>query len=437
MSAGLSAELAEAIQRCNACGFCQANCPIYQEMFDETACPRGRVRLFRSVLEGQQELTPTYLKKIERCIGCMACTAVCPSGVQPHKVILAARAHATERKGLPKLKALAIKELLPNEGAHGLAFALASYAQRLGVSHLVPSELVPQGIDLTSFPLTSRPFRSQVPVHHPSLGQNRERVAFFVGCMIDHSLPQVGHAALRVLSHIGAEVIVPRELRCCGLPLIMSGDLEAARVLAADNLRILAALPVDRIVTACASCGNALRNEYRDLFEDDDLAEIANLVADKTEDIVAHAVRNLAQGEVGRFEARVTYHDPCHLVRGQGVTAEPRDLLRSIPGVDYIELAEADRCCGAGGTFQLLFPDLAWHITHRKIENIRRTQADIVLTACPACIQRLQGGLKRLGSPQPTLHISELLDRALAARQGAATAGRAQASKAVERISRD
>ncbi|MGQ9676184.1 MAG: (Fe-S)-binding protein [Chloroflexota bacterium] len=407
-------ELYEAILRCNKCGFCQANCPVYKELLEESACARGRLRLFRAVLEGEQGLSDSYVKKLDRCTGCMACTASCPSGVGPLRMILAARAYNVGNKGLPRLKSLALRNVLSHEGVHGLAFAAASYAQRLGLTHLAPGRLVPPGIDLNHFPLSASPFRSQV-AEVVSPVEPKGRVGFFVGCMIDHSLPNVGHATVRVLNRLGFEVVIPKGLKCCGIPLIFSGDVETARSLAEHNLRILSELPVDHIVTSCASCGNGIKNEYRELFKDGELAESAERVAAKALDISVFLASRIEPGQLGEVERlTMTYHDPCHLARGQGITAEPRQLMRAVPGVEFREMVEADRCCGAGGTFQVFFPDVAWAITRRKLENIKAADAQTVITACPACLQRLQGGLRQTGMPQSTLHIVELLDRALA-----------------------
>lgn len=408
-------ELYEAILRCNKCGFCQANCPVYRELLEESACARGRLRLFRAVLEGEQGLSDSYVKKLDRCTGCMACSASCPSGAGPLRMILAARAYNVGNKGLPRLKSLALRNVLSSEGVHGLAFAAASFAQRLGLMHLAPGRLVPPGIDLNHFPLSANPFRGQIAeVVTPA--DPRGRVGFFVGCMIDHSLPNVGHATVRVLNRLGFEVVIPKGLKCCGVPLIFSGDLETARSLAEHNLRILSELPVEHIVSSCASCGNGIKNEYRELFKDGELAVMAERVAAKTVDISVFLANRIEPGQLGEVESfTTTYHDPCHLVRGQGVTAEPRQLIRAVPGVELREMSEADRCCGAGGTFQIFFPDVAWAITQQKLENIKATDTQMVITACPACLQRLQGGLRGTGMPQSTSHVVEFLDRALAA----------------------
>lgn len=407
-------QLYEAVLRCSKCGFCQANCPVYKELLEEAGCARGRIRLFRAVLEGEQGLSDSYVKKLDRCAGCMACTAACPSGIEPLRMILAARAYTVANKGLPRLKSLALRNVLCSETVHGLAFAAASYAQRVGLTHLAPGRLVPPGINLNHFPLSARPFRGQV-AEVVSPADPRGRVGFFVGCMIDHSLPNVGHATVRVLNRLGFEVVIPKDLKCCGVPLIFSGDLETARSMAEHNLKILDELPVEHIISSCASCGNGIKNEYRELFKDSELADSAERVAAKSLDISVFLASRIEPGQLGEVEgATVTYHDPCHLARGQGVTTEPRELIRAVPGIKLREMIEADRCCGAGGTFQVFFPDVAWRITQRKLNNIEATGAQAVITACPACLQRLGGGLRQLGMPQSTAHVVELVDQALA-----------------------
>jgi len=189
--------------------------------------------------------------------------------------------------------------------------------------------------------------------------------------------------------------------------------------LAEHNLRTLSQLPVDHIVTSCASCGNGLKNEYRQLFKGTPLDGMADTVAEKSVDISVFLASRIDPGLLGRVRLKATYHDPCHLMRGQGVSVEPRQLITAVPGVEFEEMSEADRCCGAGGTFQVFFSDLAWRITQRKLENIKATGAQTVITACPACLQRLQGGLRQLGMPQSTMHVVELVDQALAGGEAA------------------
>ncbi|MCL4515750.1 MAG: heterodisulfide reductase-related iron-sulfur binding cluster [Firmicutes bacterium] len=248
--------------------------------------------------------------------------------------------------------------------------------------------------------------------------------------MIDNTLPEIGKAVVEVLERNGRKVILPREQQCCGTPMYISGDLQTARQVARANVELFNRLDVEAIVVACASCGLALKKEYREFFKDEpaflpQVEAFSARVRDISEYLVEQALVDPA--ELGRLPARVTYHDPCHLVRGQGVAAQPRSLLKAIPGVDFVEMAEADRCCGAGGMFQAFYPEIAGPITRRKLGNIAATQAEYVVTGCPACLQRIQGGLDLARMPQKGIHIVELLNMA---HQAAENAGEKRARAA-------
>ncbi|MCL4535927.1 MAG: (Fe-S)-binding protein [Bacteroidetes bacterium] len=412
MEAPKSEELYDRAILCNKCGFCQATCPTYKALRDESACARGRIHAIKEMAAGKQEMTDLYKRTLERCTLCMACAAACPSGIRPDKMILDARCNLVEKKGVQLAKGIALHYVLPSDLVKNLAFGALSIGQR--VAPWFPwNNFAPKGIDARHFPTTLKPLHRRLP--EVSRAANpRGRVAFYAGCMIDNSLPDVGEAIVRVLNRNGYDVVYPKHTSCCGTPMLTSGDLKAANVVMDQNLNALADLDVEAIITGCATCGESLK-EYGERYARLPQAEKARALSAKVKDFTEFLVDKVDPSELGEVPATVTYHDPCHLVRGQNILAQPRQLIKSVPGVVFKEMVDFDRCCGAGGLFQVFYPEVAWEITSQKLTNIRNTGADTVVTVCPACIQRIQGGINIEEMPQKVLHIAELLDRAYAA----------------------
>ena len=197
--------------------------------------------------------------------------------------------------------------------------------------------------------------------------------------------------------------------------MLASGLRQAALGLMRRNIAALAEGNPDAIVVACASCGSALKELYAEAFEaagDAASAQAARDMAAKTHDIAQFLVERGYQRPTKPLERRVTYHDPCHLVRGQGITAQPRAILRSIPGVDFTEHGEADRCCGGGGTFSFSYYELSRRIQERKVRSIGAANPDVIATGCPGCKYHLNDGLQRLGMSQRAVHTVQLLAEA-------------------------
>jgi Fe-S oxidoreductase len=326
-------------------------------------------------------------------------------------MILSARADIVQMDGLPWITKLALS-LLNNEFYHGIAFSLSAFAQRFGLTRVIPRNLYPLGIDLNNFPLAAKPFRKQIPEQYPSIRAG-ERAVFFVGCMVDHSLPNIGFSTLRVLQKIGVQLVVPDQLKCCGIPSVVSGDIESARRLALHNLEILNRFAFDHVLTVCATCGDALKNHYLDLAKGTRLADAAIELTEKVRDISEFLLRKIVDLKLRNVDLNVTYHDPCHLIRGQNISDEPREIIKTIPGIQFSEMDGADDCCGGAGLFQISVPEEAWKITRLKMKNIQANGSDAVITSCPGCIQRLQAGFHTLDMQQVSMHLIELLDLAM------------------------
>jgi len=239
-------------------------------------------------------------------------------------------------------------------------------------------------------------------------------VALFTGCMVNHIYPEIGEAALKVLHQQGITVVIPPQQHCCGLAAHANGDQDTALELGRAVLDCLAEAKVDAVLTLCGSCGNTLRNELGEWFEGDPARSgKARALADKVQDFAQYLVAIGLRGPLAPLEGRFTYHESCHLTRGQGVKTQPRDLIRAIPGLDFQELAAPGRCCGSAGSFSLAHYDLTLKISARKTEDILSSGADTVVTGCPSCVMQLRDGLHQGGAPTRVLHLAQLLAAAL------------------------
>lgn len=404
--------------KCIRCGTCRSVCPVFCEEGTENTTARGKVRLIEAVVDGKLELTPAMQERMSKCLLCLACVKGCPSGVKTDELFLSARKALAEKNGLPLLKRIAFTSMqyrwLFDMGLRlgamfqGLMFRNAPGGRGKQARFPLP------GAGLTARriipPLATRPLRRQLPrvskVAHP-----KARVAFFTGCMLNYIYPETGRAIVDVLNRNGVEVVIPQEQYCCGTPAFTSGDFAAAQYLAARNVQTLSG-DFDAIITGCASCGAALKHDYAVVIDDAQVKAQWRKLADKVYDITAFLVKMGYSQEFGRVAVKVTYHDPCHLVRGMGVAKEPRQILQSLPGVEFVEMPEADKCCGCGGTFSMMYYDLARRINDRKLDNAASTGATMLLTGCPACRMHITDGLAQRDSDMQVMHTVELMDQA-------------------------
>lgn len=393
----------EALYQCNKCGFCQATCTTYRNVWDEKYTARGRIRLILAVADGDLERTPEYEEAINTCLTCHQCAVTCPSGVKGDELILAARQDLFEKKGLPFIKKIPLQRVLPSRSARNMAFG----AFRI-FKGIMPSSF--KGVDIKGMPVAAKSFTSSTVEVHKPVGETKARVAYFVGCMTDHTLPGVAEAVVKVLNANGVEVVVPKAQNCCGLPMYTYGDLGTAKKLAKENMDVIDKYQVDGVITSCGSCGGMLV-KYGELFKDDPEAKQAEDFSAKTYDIAEYLIEQieLDTEKLGNLPIKITYHDSCHLARGMNVVKQPRELMKRIPGVELVEMKEADQCCGAAGLFQGLYPELSTQITGNKIQNAKATGAEFVAVDCPACLHRIQGGINQNKTGQKVAHIAEVL----------------------------
>jgi glycolate oxidase iron-sulfur subunit len=425
MSPG-DATLRAELDKCMHCGMCMSVCPVYATEKNEGAVARGKIGIAEAVLTGDLALEDQeVIDTLFNCLVCKSCMQSCPSGVNFDRIMMAMRASIVERNGLPWLKS-AIFGLLKRpemmDGALKVGAALQGLVFRDDPRHRAISPRSPfailgrrAGFDCDHlFPSpTTRPLRSRIAELVPAQ-RARMRVAFFTGCSFQYFYPETGIDLLHVLTENQVEVIVPKEQQCCGTPVLVHGDAATARTLARNNLDAMEASQATYIITGCGSCGSAWQHQFPEVLKDDPAYRAkATYWSARTYDISTFLTDIIKfRTPAGRVEAVVTYHDPCHLKKSMRVSREPREILRSIPGVLFQEMSKPDACCGSGGSYALTHIETAAEIGKRKAEDAGATGATTVTTGCPACMMQLLDTTHRLGGTQRVRHYISLLAHA-------------------------
>jgi glycolate oxidase iron-sulfur subunit len=413
----------EGVNQCVHCGLCLAYCPTFSILGTEMDSPRGRIFLIKSMAEGRIGLTDSAAAHLDLCLGCRACETVCPSGVPYGQLIEAARADIERQRPGGPLRRLFrwvnFSVLLPHPrllslAAAGLRFYQVSGLQRLvrasGVLRLLPGPLASWEPLLPAIPAAAD--RAPLPEVIPAEGVKRATVGLLTGCVQQVAFGPQNRATARVLARNGVEVIAPRTQTCCGALHAHGGEHDTALELARKTIIAFESAGVEQVVVNTSGCGAHMKAYGTLLADDPKWAERARRFAARVSDISEFLAREPLRGPLRPLARTVTYHDPCHVAHGQKIRKEPRALLHQIPGLTVKELHEADWCCGSAGTYNLTQPEMAGQLQRRKIENIRATGAEAVITANPGCIIQIQQGLAGGARPIRVLHIVELLDEA-------------------------
>jgi glycolate oxidase iron-sulfur subunit len=415
--------LYDTIAKCNRCGFCQAGCPVFRVTGAEHSLARGRQAIARSLMLGNLQLSPEVVQALDDCLLCRGCTAHCFPAIKTDEIVTTIRHAYITRHGQPLWQQSLFRSVLADSKKLEFAGRLAVWAKRTGLASLAEKSGILDLIDkrlavanVVAAPAGSKPFLRGERGQAPRPAAVKHRIGYFVSCGLSFQFPEVVAATLRVLAHNGCEVTV-LDNTCCGRPAYSYGDLDAARDIARKNVdRLQPALALDAIVSECGSCSAHLKDYGHILQGDPAYAERAAALAKKIQSFSEFLVAIEANGALGTVAGKVTYHDPCHLSgRFSKVTAQPRKLLKAVPGLTYAELPEADWCCGAAGSYTFLHHGEASGVLDRKMGNVEKTGAQILATECPACMMHLGYGVRKKGLPVEVKHISQILDQAYAA----------------------
>jgi glycolate oxidase iron-sulfur subunit len=410
---------------CIHCGLCLGSCPTYLETGNENDSPRGRIYLMRAVQDGRLPLGDTAVRHIDLCLGCRACEAVCPSGVQYGDLLEHTRDHIEshyQRSTFQTfLRRIVIEKIFPFPWRMKLALLPAKMIRALRLEGLLP-KFAREALSLIPDDASSEPLPA---VSAASAGSvTAGKTGFISGCVMSVMFGKTNAASVRLLNRAGYEVVTPREQGCCGALYAHSGQLELARACARHNIEVFEKHALNSIVINAAGCGSTLK-EYGQLLRDDpQWAERAKQFSAKVKDLTevlagtddsAHrtspAIALAAAGPHSALTA--TYHDACHLAHPQHITKQPRQLIRALVGAGFVELPESDVCCGSAGSYNLTEPEMAERLQKRKVDNILKTGAKIVVTTNPGCLLQIRAGLKKAGAHNvEALHIADFLDRA-------------------------
>lgn len=416
------------INTCVHCGLCLSSCPTYRETGLEMSSPRGRIYLMKAVADGRIGMeSDVFQEQMSQCLNCRACEAVCPSGVQYGAILEASRTQIEQARDEGRLPPHPWLVQLLRGGTFGVMFKhLALFRlfsrlmwlyQRSGVQLIARRSGVLKLFKLDETETLLPPISDTFTVPQGQIfraeGPARYHVALLPGCIMSTAFARVHEATIRVLQKNGCDVYLPPDQGCCGALHSHGGDLEGARELARQNIAAFGGLGFDAVIVNAAGCGSTLK-EYGHLLHDDpDWAERAEHFSHTVRDVSEFlASIELNTRDLTPLDLRVTYQEPCHLAHAQRISAQPRALLRAIPGVSLIEMHESSLCCGSAGIYNVTQPEMAERLGNRKLDNAEATTADVLVTANPGCHLQLAGGLRRRGSAMQVLHIVELLDQA-------------------------
>ena len=418
-------KLSKNASQCVKCGTCLAHCPIYAETLSEPTTARGKLSLVESLASGNIQFTKKLNNLLFSCLICNTCGENCPNDVNVGEIILEARRELIDHRGLPITKKFLFRHLLNSIHALPLYLQAGSLMQGLLLKK-IPKE---SGLQLRfSLPFLDK--KRLIPAlaknffcehYSPAAKANieKKRVGYFVGCATNYLFPHIGEATLRILNKYGVSVSIPSDQKCCGLIAFGSGDWQSTQKLALSNIEAFEQLNLDTIVTTCASCAATLKTFYPKLFEDAD---------DETQKMVerfSHKIMDISQfltQEIGITSKlkklplkkgnllRITYHDPCHLNRTLGITKEPREILKSLSNLEFVEMNDASRCCGMGGTFNITHYDLSMNILKHKLDTLETLGVEMIATGCSGCIFQFMDGIHQRGLKTRVVHIVEALE---------------------------
>jgi len=416
---GVEGPTQEDVNYCIRCGLCLSVCPTYKDSLRETESPRARVALVAKAIEGELELTRNFKDHMYRCLACLACQDICPVGIKPADLCLDARYAIEQATPTPPLKPILFRGVFPRTGVLEMLTKPVAVYERSGLRKLanasratkvLPSQLRDMERMLPN-KLPLRGTRHTLPDVVLAKGERRAQVAYFLGCVQGVMMAEGSKASVEVLAENGCDVVVPKDVKCCGMPMLGYGFKDTARDMARHNIDLLLGLNVDAIITDCATCGSSLKEYAHWLAGDPEYAERAQQFAAKVKDISEFLAEIGIRPPAGKVEARVTYHDPCHLCRAQGIREQPREMLRAA-GVDLVEMEGADVCCGSAGTQLITHYHTSVGVLERKMDHVAATEAEIVASGCPGCQMQLGLGVKRRGLKATVVHPSQILAQA-------------------------
>ncbi|XEC97593.1 (Fe-S)-binding protein [Paenibacillus tarimensis] len=425
----------EQLTNCMRCGFCLPACPTFRETGIEAESPRGRIALMKAVADGIMEPDMAFENQMNHCMGCRACEPACPADVKYGYLLEEARDaiedHTRSHRPWVRLvRHLTFKDMLPHQNRLRLLGGALQLYRKSGLRKLVRSlgvmELFPEHLRVMENVMPDASFqgvREKIGARHPATGGRLATVGLFRGCIMDVLFTDTNIHTVELLTEAGFEVVIPETQNCCGALHAHSGEAEGAKVLARRNVQAFKETGVDFIVSNAGGCG-ALLVEYGHLLAGDpkwaeEAVSFAERVIDISDLLVRHGRKLCFADRTNRPDGqpvRISYQDSCHLRNVMRTSDAPRKLIRETENTVFVEMKEADRCCGSAGIYNLTQPKMAEQILTHKMEHANQTEADIILTGNPGCLLQMKAGIEKHGANRQmqAVHVVDFLHERLA-----------------------
>jgi glycolate oxidase iron-sulfur subunit len=403
---------------------CLAVCPTYEMTKNERSSPRGRIKLIKSVARGEMEITATFAEEMNFCLDCQACETACPAGVKYGSMVEAARVevdNTSYRSSLYKfIKRFLLKTVVGSRTnlkffSRLLRIYQNSFIRKLlhksGMMKIFSANL--EEIDKLS-PTVSKKFSDEIiPEITIPKGEVKYKTAFLSGCLMNVMFAEINKDTVNVLQNCSCEVFTPKDQVCCGSLQAHNGDFDTAKRLAKHTIDVFERQKFEYMISNSAGCG-AFMKEYGHILADDvEYSERARQFSNRVKDISEFLTETNIPLNMKSLAESITYHDACHLAHTQKITEQPRKILKAIPGVNYNELEEASWCCGSAGIYNIVHYKDSMVILERKMENIRKTNAKVVVTGNPGCLAQLRYGAKRFGVNVEVVHPVSLIKKTI------------------------
>lgn len=407
MSKDINSELIQdakkIVSQCDRCGTCLPACPLFDVKSIEASSARGKNVIARALAEGGFEPTPEVLARVNFCLLCRACVDLCPSKIATDEAMINVRQYLINKTKASNVKYRAIGGILERRGMVKLASTSLALLRKLGLNSVFPHGMVPEEYTRAHFLAA---FSGPAALGKPAAPSDVEvkaasKVAYFEGCGMKMMFPEAAAETLNILKTQTKPLL--KKNVCCGLPHLAHGLRDDFMKLSRKNIAIYE--DADIVVSDCASCGGMLKHLGSYFKDDPKWRERASAFSKKVVDLTEYLAK-VGYMPRQKLKTTFTYHEPCHLGRGQGIKKQPRELLRAAG--NFVEMKEADTCCGGAGSFHLDYPDVASRIIDKKQANIEKTGANIVVTGCPGCLIQLSKAAKKSGRFK-AMHISQVI----------------------------
>lgn len=392
------------VAQCDRCGTCLTVCPLFGFRDVERVSARGKNAITRALADGGLRPTPDVLAAVNFCLLCQACVENCPNKVRTDEAMIDVRQYLTDRAGGVGIKYKLLGGVMKRKAVVGMAAVALKVVRALRLNKLVPGGMAPEEYTRTQFLKAFAGPAALGSLDEPGTTAvlPTAKVAYFRGCGMEMMFPEAAEATREILKSTTSLVL--RDNPCCGMPHLAHGLRDDFFALAKENIALFE--DVDIVVTDCGSCGGTLKRIGGYFADDPEWRERADAFSRKVMDLTEYLTQ-IGYKPRRKVDVTVTYHDPCHLVRGQGIKSQPRELLKATG--KFVEMKEADKCCGGAGSFHLDYPDAAAQVLGRKQANIEKTGASVVVSGCPSCLAQLSKAAAASGGKFKAMHISQVI----------------------------